>query len=151
MKHYFAIMTLALMSLNAHAALHKWVDSDGTVHYSDTVPSDVKAAQSVRDVTGKGAESAPASSSPKSTAEREAEWKKAKQQKDEAAQKKAQQDAEAETKRRNCDAARENARTLEQGGRIMTYDASGERSYMDEDARAQRLEEARKAISANCN
>ncbi len=152
MKPYFiAIFTLALISSNAHAELHKWVDANGVVHYSDTVPPDVAKTQNVRNVTGKDGATAPASSSQKTLAEREAELKKAKQEKDDAAKKKAQQDAAAESKKNACEAARQNQRTLEAGGRIYTYDASGERTFLDEDARAQRLEEARKAVSENCN
>ncbi len=150
MKPRLAFITLAIISLNAHAALHKWVDADGKVHYSDTVPPEV-STQTVRNISGKGQTDAPASYSPKSVAEREADMRKTKQEKEEAAKKKAQQDANAETKSRNCEAARQNVRALEEGARIVTYDANGERSFMEDDTRAQRLEEARKAVSANCN
>ena len=150
MKRYFTIITLALISFNVHAELNKWVDADGKVHYSDTPPPEV-AAKSVRTFAGKDQTEAPASYTPKSLAEREAEMKKAKQAKEDAAKSKAEEDARADAKKRNCEGARQNAKSLEEGGRIYTYDEKGERSYMDDAARAQRLEEARKAISANCN
>jgi hypothetical protein len=150
MKHYFVIVVLSLLSLNANAALNKWVDADGKVHYSDTPPPEV-SAQTVRNVSGKGQADAPASYSPKSYAEREAEMKKSKQAKDEASQKQAQKDADAEAKKNNCAAARENARILEESPRLVTYDANGERSFIDDSTRAQRLEDARKTISSNCN
>ena len=150
MKSVFSLVTLLLLSSNALAGLHKWVDADGKVHYSDTPPPEV-STQTVRNVAGKGQADAPASYSPKSVAEREAELRKAKQGKEEAAQKKAQETAAAETKTRNCEAARQNARALEEGTRIVTYDANGEKTFMEDDTRAQRLDEARQAISANCN
>ncbi len=150
MKHYFVIVVLSLLSLNANAALNKWVDADGKVHYSDTPPPEV-SAQTVRNISGKGQADAPASYSPKSYAEREAEMKKSKQAKDEASQKQAQKDADAEAKKNNCAAARENARILEESPRLVTYDANGERSFIDDSTRAQRLEDARKTISSNCN
>ncbi len=150
MKRYIATVALGLISLSAHAALHKWVDAEGKVHYSDTAPPEA-TTQPVRTLSGKGQPEAPASYSPKSVAEREAELKKAKQEKEEAAQKKAQQDANAETRKRNCAAARENARTLQESGRIAVYDENGERSYLDDEARAKRLEQAQKAISDNCD
>jgi hypothetical protein len=150
MKPYFVIIALSLIGLNAHAGLNKWIDADGKVHYSDTPPPEVPT-QTVRNVSGKGQTDAPASYSPKSVAEREAEMKKSKLEKEETAQKKAQQDAQAETKKRNCEAARQHARALEEGTRIFTYDEKGERSYLDDNARAQRLEEARKTISADCD
>jgi Domain of unknown function (DUF4124) len=151
MKPYFAIFALSMFSLNAHAGLNKWVDADGTVHYSDTVPPEVTTAESVRNIAGKGQTNASASSSPKSFAEREAEMKKNKQSKEEAAQKQARQETDAEARSRNCEAARQNVRNLEEGTRIVTYDTNGERSYLDDSAREQRLEEARKAVSTNCN
>jgi hypothetical protein len=151
MKPYFAIAVLSLISLNVHAALNKWVDADGTVHYSDTVPPEVSTSQTVRNISGKGQANASASFSPKSVAEREAEMKKNKLDKEEASQKKAKQEADAEIRNRNCEAARQNARFLEEGARIITYDANGERTFLDDSARAQRLEEARKAVSTNCN
>ncbi len=150
MKRYFTIITLALMSFNVHAELNKWVDADGKVHYSDTPPPDV-TTQSVRNIAGKDQTNAPASYSPKSLAEREAEMKKAKQAKEEASKKKAEQDAMADAKKHNCEAARQNARTLEHAGAIVTYNEKGESTLIDDSARAQRLEEANKAISANCN
>ena len=150
MKRYFAIIALSILTLNAHAALNKWVDAEGKVHYSDTPPPDV-ATETVRNIAGKAKTDAPADHAPKSVAEREAEMRKAKQAKDEAAQKQAQKDAEAEAKKKNCAAARENAQALEQSPRIVTYDANGDRSFMDDAARAQRLEEARKTISSSCD
>ncbi len=150
MKRYFTIITLLLICFNAHAGLNKWVDADGKVHYSDTRPPGV-TTQDVRNVAGKEQTNTTSGYSPKSIAEREAEYKKAKQAKKEASQEKAEQEAMNEAKKRNCAAARENLRTLEASPRVFTYDANGERTYLDDSARAQRMENAREAISSNCN
>lgn len=151
MKSIFLLLPLALVSLSTHAALNKWVDAEGKVHYSDTVPPEASAAQSVRNISGKGQGEASASYSPKSVAEREAERRKAKQTKEEAANKTAGENAQAEAKSRNCEAARQNVQTLEDGMRIVTYDSKGERGYMDDETRAKKLDEARQAVSNNCN
>lgn len=150
MKRLLPLIALALIGLNAHAGLNKWVDAEGKVHYSDTPPPDVKT-ESVRNISRKGQSEAPVNYSPKSIAEREADYKKSKLEKEESAQKQAQQDAKAETKKNNCEAARHNARAIEEGSRIVTYDEKGEKTYLNDDARAQRLEEAREAINSNCN
>ncbi len=150
MKRIIFIIALSTICLNSHAALNKWVDAEGKVHYSDTPPPDV-TTETVRNIAGKERAEAPAAHSPKSVAEREAEMKKAKKAQEEAAQKQAQKDAEAETRKKNCAAARENAEALEQSPRIVTYDANGDRSFMDDATRAQRLEDARKTISSDCN
>ena len=150
MKPCLAVILLSLIGLNAHAGVNKWVDSEGNVHYSDAPPPEVKT-ETVRNISGKGQTEAPASYSPKSYSEREAEMKKSRLEKEEAAQKKAQEETNAKAKQANCEAARQSARSLEEGGRIYTYDESGERSYLDDAAREQRLTEVRKSISEFCN
>lgn len=150
MRRYFTIITLLLICFDAHAGLNKWVDADGKVHYSDSPPPNVETER-VRSFTGKEQADAPVKYSPKSIAEREAEYKKSKQEKEKALQEKSQENAEAAAKKRNCEAAQENLRTLESGSRVVTYDANGERIYLDDTARAQKLEEARTAISKSCN
>ncbi|OIR09460.1 hypothetical protein GALL_82980 [mine drainage metagenome] len=150
MKHYLFVIALSILSLNAHAALNKWVDAEGKVHYSDTPPPDV-TTETVRNIAGKERAEAPAAHSPKSAAEREAEMKKSKKAQEEAAQKQAQKDAETEAKKKNCAAARESSQALEQSPRIVTYDANGNPSFMDDATRAQRLEDARKTISSSCD
>jgi hypothetical protein len=150
MKLCFSIIVLSLIGLNAHAGVNKWVDPEGKVHYSDAPPPEAKT-ETVRNTSGKGQTEAPASYSPKSYSEREAEMKKSKLEKEEAAQKKAQEETNTKAKQANCEAARQNVRSLEAGGRIVTYDANGERTYMEDDARTQRLEEAQGAVSKYCN
>ena len=151
MKPCFVIAILSLVSLNVHADVHKWVDAAGNVHYSDVRPDEDTQTQGIRNVTGKDREGASPSFTPKSYAEREAEMKKAKQNKEEELKKKAQEEAVAETKKSNCAAARENARTLETSTNIITYADNGEITSLDNATRTQRLEDARKAISTYCN
>ena len=150
MKHFFAAAALLLLALNAYAGLNKWVDADGKVHYSDTPPPEV-TTETVPDFNGKGQADAPTGSTPKSYIERDAEWKKSRQEKADAAKKQAEKDKQTEAKKNNCAAARENARVLQDSPRVTTYDENGERVFLDDAARAQRLEQARKAISENCN
>jgi len=150
MKIIFIVAALAFFSLSAQAGLNKWVDAQGNVHYSDAPPQNVKT-QRVPNVAGTGQAAAPATYSSKSYVEREAELKKSKQEKMEANEKKTAQEAQAEEKKRNCTAAQQNLRMLEEGTRIVTYDANGEKTYLDDAAREQRLNDARKAVSNNCN
>ena len=151
MKSCLAVVVLALASLNAHAGLQKWVDENGEVHYSDTRPNDVTETQNVRNVTGKDAANAPGGFTSKSLAEREADYKKSRQEKQDAADKLKEQQTRDEAKKNNCAAARENERTLQDSPRITTYDEKGEKSYMDDAARTRKLEETRKIISETCD
>lgn len=151
MKRYLPVCLL-LLSFSAHGALHKWVDADGKIHYSDeTPPANVKA-QLLK------AQSAPAAATPSSgvpatrtVAEREAEYRKAQKAKQEAEQKSAKQQEGILAKQKNCEGAKQNLKTLEAGSPMVTYNANGERSFLDDNTRKQRMEEARNIISTDCN
>jgi len=150
MKTLFALSLLTIFALNARAELNKWVDENGVVHYSDTRPAGVNA-DTVRNVTGKGTAAAPAQDAPKNYVEREAELKQALQEKQAANDKLAKEKAIQEERQRNCINAQESLRTLESGTRLSAYDANGERYYLDDAAREQRLRDAREAIQVNCD
>lgn len=150
MKTLFTLSLLAIFALNARAELNKWVDEDGVVHYSDTRPAGIHA-DSVRNIAGKDTATAPAQNEPKSYVEREVELKKAIQEKQGANDKLSREKAMQEERRHNCLNAQESVHTLESGTRIATYDASGERVYLDDAAREQRLRDAREAVRANCD
>lgn len=150
MKFATALLLLSFISLPAQAGLNKWVDEHGKVHYTDSPPLDAKV-ESVRNVTGKGQEAAPVDYSSKSYSQRAAEMKKARQEKNEASEKSAREAAQQQERKRNCAAARENLRSLESGTRLVTYDEKGERRFMDDAERAQRLNSAREAVKGNCD
>jgi Domain of unknown function (DUF4124) len=156
MKKFLLILSV-LASANAFAGLSKWVDADGKVHYSDQPPpANVKAktlrvtsdAAAPASAGGTAAASAPAV--PKTIAEREAELKKAQQAKKEAADKAAQEQARTEGEKTNCGAAQQSLRSLQEGVRMMEIDAKGERSYLDDEQRRQRIEKAQQNIKTYC-
>ena len=137
---------LLLLSFSAYGALSKWVDADGKVHYSDEPPPvNVKAKKLTTPAAASGV---PAQ---KTYAEREAEWRKAQKGKEEAAQKAAQQQENEFSKQKNCAGAKANLKTFESNSPITTYNDKGESVLMDDAARRQGIEEARKQISAYCN
>ncbi len=155
MKTYLTLFLL-LCSMNSYAALNKWVDKNGDVHYSDQPPPANVKAQTLRPIgsavpaakPSQSAASAPAAA--KTVAEREAELKKAQQAKKEAADKAAQEQAQKEANKTNCAAAQQNLRTLQEGTRMVEIDANGERSYLDDAQRQQRTVKAQQDISAFC-
>lgn len=151
MKNYLFIL-LMLSSASAVAELNKWVDANGKVHYSDQPPpANVKAKtlRSASDAAGSASTSS-APAAPKTIAEREAELKKAQQAKKEAADKAAQEQAKKEVRKTNCTAAQQGLRTLQEGTRIVEIDANGERSYLDDKQRQQRIVKAQQDISTFC-
>jgi hypothetical protein len=146
MKRYLPTCLLLCLSFSAYGGLHKWVDADGKVHYSDVPPpANVKAQELRVSAPGSGV---PAS---KSIAERDAEYKKSQKAKKEAEEKSAKQQEAAAAKQRGCESAQQNLRALQDGGRMTTYNDKGERAFLDDKARQQRIEEMQKFISTNCN
>jgi hypothetical protein len=153
----FLLILLVLLSANAFAAVNKWVDADGRVNYSDLPPpANVKAkplhsaSDAAASASASGVPAASAPAAPKTIAERAAELDKANQAKQEAAAKAAQEQAIADTKKANCAAAQQNLRTLQAGTRIVEIDASGQRSYLDDAQRQQRIAKAQQDIATYC-
>jgi len=150
MKFVLSICLL-LTSIHSHAALNKWVDADGKVHYSDTAPADVKT-QKLKSPGTPDAGTQEGSAPPQKTiAEREAEWKKEQKSKEESTQKAAQEKEAAAIKKKNCENARSNLTNYEKSPLIVTYDAKGERKILDEATRKKETDDARKAVSSYCN
>lgn len=153
----FLLILLILSSASAFAELNKWVDANGKVHYSDQPPpANVKAtvlrsSSGAADLAAQGdvaASSAPATS--KTFAEREAELKKEQQIKQEAADRVAQEQAEVQAIKANCIAVRKNLMMLEDGMRVMEIDDQGERFYLNDEQRQQRVAKAQQDISTYC-
>lgn len=141
---------LGCLSLSTQAGLVKWVDENGAVHYSDQPPRGIRSV-AVPNVSGRDQPDVGQPAQAQSYVEREAELKKAQQEKQKVEERAQQEIARAEEKRKNCTAARQNLQALQEGARIVTYDANGERSFLDDDARTARIEAAQQAINQACN
>jgi hypothetical protein len=146
---------LMMFGINAFAEVHRWVDENNRVHYSDLPPSvdaKTKKLRSASD-TGDAAETGAAASTPaapKTIAEREAELRMARQTKKEAADKAAQEQNKKDAKQEYCTQARLSLNALQQDVRIMEIDANGERSYLEDEQRQQRIAKAQQDISKHC-
>ena len=146
MKSCLIILLLGVSGLNAQAGVNKWVDENNRVHYSDQpAPANVKATPVL--IPAVPASGVPAQ---KTVAEREAELRKAQNAREEEEKKTARQQQDDQAKQKYCEGARIDLKTLENSSRISTYDSKGELVYMDDAARNQRIEEARKGISTHC-
>ena len=88
---------------------------------------------------------------PKTTAEKDIEFRKRQQEAREKADKDAKQQAAAAQKRENCERARMQASALESGRRMLVPDGKGGETLMDDDARAGEIERAQRTIAEACN
>lgn len=147
----FLLILLMLTSANAFAGVSKWVDAQGRVHYSDQPPPPEAKAETLH--------SAPASESTagasgvaasKTYAEREAELKKAQQTKKEASDQAAKKQADADALKANCATSQQNLRTLQSDIQMVEVNANGERTYMNDTQRQQRVTKAQQDVSTYC-
>jgi len=161
---FFAIFVL--FSSNTHAGITKWVDENNQVHYSDQPPPGTTPkkllSNSSTDIPAL-AENDPESkdtdkeetadelpSEPKTIAEREGELKKARKKKQEAAEKEAEEQANQKIKQTNCNNARKSLKELQSGVRMTDIDDNGERYYLNDAQRQQRISETQKDINRLC-
>lgn len=148
------------------AAQWKWRDRVGHVQYSDRPPppgiaeNDIlqrpQAAQrlAASPVASKAASaaasavSAPLPAARASEPELEARRRKAEQE--EAARRKGDELRQAAVRADNCLRARNELRALDEGQRVVRYNASGEREFLDDEARAVESQRVRGVVAADC-
>jgi hypothetical protein len=141
------IMVLGcLMSEAAIAAMYKWVDNEGNIHYSQVPPSDKEVE--------KIAPPPPVPEQPAKPPMQEAEQAveaKANEQKttaEDAEKRKADEEHLAEIYKKNCDIATENMAIYKSGNRIITPE--GERVRLSDEMRAEKIKQAQEAIDKYC-
>jgi len=152
----------AAVSLPA-AAQWKWRDASGRTQYSDLPPPagtpEANILQrpaptaSARPAPSAASGAASAASAPPLTPklgdpELEAKRKQAEEQ--EARKKKIEENRVAAAQAENCSRARGQLAALEQGQRIVRYNAKGEREYLDDKSRADEIQRVRGVIAADC-
>ena len=161
-----ALALTSLIPLGAHAQ-YSWIDDKGARVFSDRPPPpdtpldrilkmprglDPRPAQLEAAPTtppASPAATAPADKArPPTLAERDADFHKRAVQR-EADEKKAAQEAEKKAANvENCEIARASERAASSGMRISRIDAKGEKVFLTDEERAQRLERARKVLKS---
>jgi hypothetical protein len=146
----FLLILLMLASTNTFAAISKWVDDQGQVHYSDRPPPREAKSETIRSASGTQDSASSSVDATKTITEQDADLKKDKLAKQAVADKAAQKKAAEDALRANCATAQENLRSLQSGVRMMEINANGERSYIDDTQRQQRIDKAQQNISNYC-
>jgi len=96
------------------------------------------------------ADSTKAPEGPKTTAEKDLEFKKRQQEAKEKADKQAKEQAAEAEKRDNCERAKRNLAALENNQPMVTLDENGQRKVMDTTQREQEMERARRFMAESC-
>jgi hypothetical protein len=162
-RFFLTVLTVMLVPLAAQAQMLKCISKDGKVEYAAQCPTGTKEQQTgIKSTPGAASSASPAkdqakgkdakdSGKPKSLAEQEADFKKRKGEQAEAEAKQKKEAAEADQRKRACQDARSYLAGLESGARITRNDPNtGERTFLDDTARAQEAERARQSVQANC-
>lgn len=146
-----AVATFLLSMGSAHAEIYRWKDAQGNLHVSDTPPPGVKNVTS-RPLSSvqRSTSSASATAAPKSLAEQDQEFRKRRQEAADKAEKDAKEAQQAQQAKENCAQAKAQLRSLEDGVRMGTVDAQGNRVIMDDAARAKATERTRQSVKDWC-
>ena len=160
-----AFLATALAAASAQAQVHKCVDAEGKVIYSqDPCPANTKSGTMSRNVVP-ALPAAPAAApadkaakgdaakkaGPKTTAEQEQDFRKRQQDQAKASKESEQKSAEAQRKEANCRAARERLATYEIGGRVSRINTQGERYYLEDAQIEQEKARGRADVAQACN
>lgn len=154
MEKLSAVFMLLTFSLASSTELHRWIDADGRIHYSDQAPSGFFKDQKV--LPARHAAAAPASergsnsAAPKTLVEKELEFRKRLIEADEAQIERGKELAAENEATQNCTLARSNLKNLRDGGRLVRYDENGERAFLTDREREARAEETEKAVAQWC-
>ena len=151
-------LVMMLAPLAVHAQMLKCISKDGKVEYAAQCPTGtkeqqtgIKTAPAAPTSSDKAGDKASDKSKPKSMAEQETDFKKRQVEQSEATAKQQKEDAEAAQRKRACDEARNYLTGLESGARITRNDPkTGERVFLEDDARAQEVQRAQQSVQGNC-
>lgn len=161
-----ALSGALLLAAALAQAQYVWVDDKGLKQFSDRPPplsvpasrilkapgaAPVQAAEIAPAADASAAEpakAAPAKAAP-TLAERNAEFRKRKDEEAEKARKSAEEEHRKAAKDSHCDASRKSKLMLESGARIGTVEKNGERGYLSDEQRARQLQDTQRAL-ANC-
>ncbi len=83
-------------------------------------------------------------------AEQDMEFRKRQQAREDAEKKAAQETAQKQAAQQNCTNARNRLNSLQSGMRMVTINAQGERTFMDDTMRQNAIQDAQKEVSQWC-
>lgn len=149
----FALLAATTFCTSAALAqTYQWKDGSGRTVISDTPPpGSAKERQTLGGqppaVTTPAEKAAEA---PKTTADKDMEFKKRQQEAKEKADKEAREQAAAAQKKENCERTRRNLNALESGQPLAQLDENGQPKLMENNQREQEMERARKFLAETC-
>lgn len=141
------LIFFVLFPILSQAAIYKWVDEEGKVHYSQQKPVNTKTEK----IKVNSRPPTPSSSYKKPTLKNK-EDQKAENNKTQQGGKAAKKpQVSAQEKAKLCKQAQTNLQALLSRGRVRQRDTEGNVSYMTEEEKQQRIRREQDRVKKNCN
>lgn len=156
MKRLILVIAALAFSAGAAAQMYKWKDSNGRTRYGDVPPPGVDATP----LGGRTSAPPPPPAAEPAKAEAtkaekplspEEAFRKRQEERKAAEDKAAQERTQAQAKHQNCERAQSQLRMLQSGMRVSTVNAAGERTFIDDQQRAQEIQRAQKSVADWCS
>jgi hypothetical protein len=154
---------LLLLSASLAHAQYVWIDEKGLKQFSDRPPPTSTPLNKILKAPGQAAPELPGAdgaapaapaaakkAEPPTMADRNADYKKRAKEQADAAAKSAEEEKFKLAKKENCEVARNQKRELLSGERFTTTDKNGERGFLSDEQRAERVAKANKVLD-DCN
>lgn len=141
----FVLLALAMAQMT-QAGVYRWVDKDGTVHFGDQPPVDVKQKTEIKPPPKAGV--VPATSA--TPAVQDAEFRKRQADRAEHEKKSATAEKAKADKEERCRKMKTSVDEMQSGIRLYDYDKSGQRYYLDEQQVAKARADAKSAYAKEC-
>ncbi len=140
-------LALTLAAASAHAAMYKWTDQNGTVQYGQFPPTGVQAERISASGTTHKVE-APDGKSPQQRLQ-ELEQQQKQKDEEEAESRVAQQ--RNDLRQQNCKIAQKNLAVLKEDGHRRVRLPDGTVTYLTDEQKQQRIDQANQQVKDNCS
>lgn len=147
MKIFVFTGLILFLSVTAHAQVYKWVNEQGKTQYTDQPPPGAAKDRQRLNLKSTSPSTHTESSKSKSLSEERVEFDKRRQQRKEEEVK---QLAKGEENKKKCIDAQTQLRIYTDSPRLTVPDGSGGITYVDDDLRQRKINDANKAISTFC-
>lgn len=134
---------LACFSLTTSAAMYKWVDEDGNVHYSEKPPPGDIEVQTIKPPPKVDSEKA--NQALQEQLDQLKALEEGKEPKEQAVT-----EEELAVKKHNCELGKDKLQRLQDNPRVYTEAEDGTRTRLGEEEREARIQEAQQMIKDNC-
>lgn len=139
------LLALLVFAANAPAAMYKWVDKDGNIHYTQTPPPPDIQAETIKPPPDVDTEKARQElQQQQEMVEKIREQRLAEKEEEKLAQQKLEQ------KRANCEMAKRRLDSYTQP-RVRYTDEQGNRQYFTEEERQEQIQKSKDMIEEFCN